>query len=104
MSFWYHIEGSSVGDLTIDSVSCDGTTTEIWRNDGTSVDAWRQAVVNIPASDNAVRLRLGFNIEGNNGWRNDVGIDDIVYSNCLTGTCRITVICKCARPPVVSHA
>ena len=66
VSFWYHMQGNSMGSLTlqIDSTG-NGTYTTIWTRTGNQSNVWEQAKVNIFGYDNnVVRFRLIGNTNG----------------------------------------
>lgn len=85
VSFWYHLKGFTLGNVRLEAVDCNGDTTLLWAHDRQPLDLWRQAVVNVPAMEGAVRLRLGFYQVPFSQGVSDFAIDDIEFSNCVTG-------------------
>jgi hypothetical protein len=79
VSFWYHMQGATMGTLSlqIDSTG-NGTYSTIWTKTGNQSNTWEEAKVNIFGYDNkVVRFRL---IGATNGTfaASNIGVDDFL--------------------------
>ena len=92
LDFWYHMLGTSMGNLQVD-VSTTGDTGP-WINEmppfTDNVDLWQQATVDLSAYS-GMMIHLRFHYEGNTSFRGDVALDDFMISQAIIGT-----------PPVIS--
>ena len=76
LSFWYHMNGSSIGTLNVD-VSTDCLDwTNVWTLSGSQGDVWTQAtVVLTPFVGTTIKVRF-VGIRGSS-WAGDIAIDDV---------------------------
>lgn len=74
LQFYYHMKGTSMGDLT---VSCMSTGASDWQPlftvSGSQGDSWRQAEVVLPMDCESVQLKG----HTGSGWSSDITVDDI---------------------------
>ena len=50
LSFWYHMYGSSTGNLSVYTLPKDGKRTPLWQKAGNQRNQWMQAKVSITSS------------------------------------------------------
>jgi hypothetical protein len=79
VSFWYHMNGTTMGSLTlqIDSTG-NGTYTTLWTKSGNQGNSWQQAKINIFGyDDKIVRFRLVGSTNGASAASN-MSVDDFL--------------------------
>ncbi|WP_438712177.1 reprolysin-like metallopeptidase [Aquimarina muelleri] len=82
-SFQYHMYGTSMGTLTLEASTDNGTNwTSLWTKSGNQGNSWASANIDLAAYTGA-SLTLRFNGITNTSWSGDMAIDDI---NLTTGT------------------
>ncbi|XP_061183018.1 MAM and LDL-receptor class A domain-containing protein 1-like [Saccostrea echinata] len=74
MSFWYHMNGNSVGTL---NVLRNGN--QVWTISGSQGDQWNKAEFNI---DDSVGYKVTFEAIRANSWQGDIAIDDVLLTPC----------------------
>ncbi|WP_194765843.1 T9SS type A sorting domain-containing protein [Tamlana sp. I1] len=87
MSFWYHMMGVDMGDLTVD-ISTDGGAN--WVNlvppFTDNVDIWQEKVVDISAYTNEASVQFRFDYTTSvTGYHADVAIDDFSIGDITLG-------------------
>ena len=82
LSFWYHMDGSSMGTMSVEASKDGGVTwTEYQAPFSDDEDAWKQKVVLLPGlgGEPSVNIRI-IGTLGSSIW-SDMGIDDIEIGN-----------------------
>ncbi|XP_021366872.1 MAM and LDL-receptor class A domain-containing protein 1-like [Mizuhopecten yessoensis] len=84
LSFWYHMNGDSVGNLQISTTSSG----VLWTKSGDQGDMWVRATVNLPADPS---FQLYIEATRGSSWDGDIALDDV---ELIYGTCRsVPVTC-----------
>ncbi len=89
LSFWYHMNGTSVGSLSVDVYS-EGSWTEdilnpIEGNQGTS---WQNKIVDLSSFIGQV-INIRFRIRTGDSFSSDIAIDDIYIGDIVTNISKI---------------
>ncbi|XP_073257348.1 uncharacterized protein [Porites lutea] len=92
LSFWYHMYGSSTGNLSVYTLAKDFKRTLLWQKAGKQGNQWMQAKVSITSS-----LDYKVEIEAIRGasFRGDIGLDDISFTD---GPCMEEIGCYKDNP------
>lgn len=73
-SFWYHMDGATVGTLELQQLSGGTTWSTLWSLSGSQGPSWLEAVVPLSSTGGMVQLRFRY-VSGTN-FTGDVAIDD----------------------------
>ena len=78
-SFWYHMNGTSVGRINVDMYTNGSWITNIIAPiNGSQGNAWQQAVIDVRAyAGQTVNFRI--TVTTGNNWSSDIAIDDINF-------------------------
>jgi hypothetical protein len=78
ISFWYHMQGTNVGSLSLDVINGSGVHT-VWSSSGNQGNGWRQATISYgTAVGNPGDFRLRFRATRLTGSAcGDIALDDI---------------------------
>ena len=76
LSFAYHMLGSNMGTLSVEAYDNEAGWSTLWSRTGIQGNSWLDAAVVLPASATQVR----FNGVTGNGWRSDMALDDVSFS------------------------
>ncbi|XP_047128245.1 MAM and LDL-receptor class A domain-containing protein 1 isoform X1 [Hydra vulgaris] len=79
ISFWYHMYGSSIGELVV-SIVIGFRLTKVWEMYGDQGNKWQQAIVYINRRTSPFNIR--FTAERSTSFTGDIAIDDISLQNC----------------------
>jgi hypothetical protein len=78
LSFYYHMHGSAIGDLSVEARVSD-IWTEIWHKSGeqhaSQTDSWSSAIVSMPNATERVRFK---GTKGTSSAKGDISIDTIL--------------------------
>ena len=77
LTFWYHMQGSQMGTLSVD-VNVNGVpTTNLWTVSGDQGSAWKQGWLNLAPYGAQTNLRIRFRAITGTGLLSDIAIDDV---------------------------
>ena len=77
LSFFYHMRGSDyMGTLSVEVNNNETGWSTLWSRTGDQGNSWLDAAILLPASATQVR----FNGKTGNGWRSDMALDDVSFS------------------------
>ncbi|MDB9963730.1 S8 family serine peptidase [Vicingaceae bacterium] len=84
-SFWYHMNGTSVGRINVDMFTNGSWTNNIITPiNGSQGNAWQQATIDMRAyAGQAVNFRI--TVTTGNNWSSDIAIDDINFVDLSLG-------------------
>lgn len=75
-SFWYHMNGNSIGTLDVEVSTDCSTWTNLWTLSGHQGDVWSQG--NVPLDSYVgTTVRIRFVGERGASWQGDIAIDDV---------------------------
>ena len=79
LSFWYHMNGTNVGELHVDIYDGSQWLNDLFSLSGSQGNNWMQGTINLqPYTGNVVNVR--FRGVTGNGWSSDIALDDIQIS------------------------
>jgi len=84
-SFWYHMDGTAVGSITVDMFT-NGTWTNNIINpiNGSQGNSWQQATIDMRAhTGQTVNFRI--TVTTGNNWSSDIAIDDVNFVDLSLG-------------------
>jgi hypothetical protein len=77
LTFWYHMEGTQMGSLTVD-LNLNGTvTSNLWTVSGDQGHYWKQGWLNLAPYNSQTNLRVRFRAVTGSGELSDIAIDDV---------------------------
>ncbi|MBL4703937.1 MAG: S8 family serine peptidase [Flavobacteriales bacterium] len=76
LSFWYHMDGSDMGELAIDVFNGVTYDTDLWTISGDQGGAWIEATVDLSAYAGQI-INVRFRGTTGDNFRSDMAIDDI---------------------------
>jgi hypothetical protein len=83
LSFYYHMHGSAIGDLSVEARVSD-IWTEIWHKSGeqhaSQTDSWSSAIVSMPNATERVRFK---GTKGTSSAKGDISIDSVALEDSL---------------------
>lgn len=90
LSFFYHMNGSSVGTLTVEAdTTGTGVYVPIWSQTGSQGNQWEEGEVDLTAFSGYV-TKIRFNVTMGTGTSSDIAIDDILVRNVPPHDLQIT--------------
>lgn len=85
LNFSYHMNGTALGDLIVETSTDDGSTwTNAWSISGSQGDVWNDVSLDLPSSSG---VQIRFNGTTGSSWSSDIAIDDISVADGTTPTC-----------------
>ncbi len=76
LTFSYHMYGTDVGSLVVESSTDNGVSwTNLWSISGSQGDVWNEATLTLPVSTG---IKIRFNGTTGSGWSSDIAIDNII--------------------------
>jgi hypothetical protein len=83
LSFWYHMYGSTIGDLTIHTVENDTLYNPVFTITGDQGDQWHLANINLDSLNTGGPFKIAFvGFTGSSFW-SDIAIDDILVGDSV---------------------
>ncbi|PFX28476.1 Meprin A subunit beta [Stylophora pistillata] len=79
LTFWYHMVGSGMGKLSVQTKDSNGNYITVWEKSGEQGNEWKNASVEVTVSESYQVYFEG--VRGGN-FRGDIAIDDIAFKAC----------------------
>mgnify|MGYP000172407924 CR=1 FL=1 len=89
LNFWYHMLGSTMGNLSVDIENPigSGSWTNLWNISGNQGQSWNNANINLQAYANDI-VHFRFAGKAGSDFESDIALDDIcVSSSCTADAC-----------------
>ena len=84
-SFSYHMNGTAMGNLIVETSVDDGSTwTSAWSISGSQGDVWNDVSITLPSSSG---IQVRFNGTTGSSWSSDIAIDNVSVSDGTTPSC-----------------
>ena len=84
LNFSYHMNGTALGDLIVQTSTNDGTSwSNAWSISGSQGDVWNDVSVSLPSSTG---VQIRFNGTTGSSWSSDIAIDDVSVSDDAADT------------------
>lgn len=92
LSFFYHMNGSSVGTLTVEADSTgQGNWVTVWSITGSQGNSWQEAEIDLTAFQ-AYTTKFRFNVNIGSGTSSDIAIDDILIRDVPPHDLQVTSV------------
>ncbi len=83
LSFWYHMYGSTIGDLTIHTVENDTLFNPVFTISGDQGNQWHLANINLDSLNIGGPFKIAFIGFTGNSYYSDIAIDDILVGDSI---------------------
>lgn len=89
-SFWYHMHGSHMGELSLQGL-CDNVYTTLWEVSGDQGSEWLLALVAVPSSASQLRFVAVTGV----GYLSDIAIDEFSAQLGRDFETHPVILCRC---------
>jgi hypothetical protein len=97
LSFWYHMYGSTIGDLTVHTVENDTLYTPVFTISGDQGDQWHLANINLDSLNIGGPFKIAFVGFTGSSFYSDIAIDDLLIGDS------IIVLSGCTDPLATNY-